>query len=117
MSTILGHSHPEITAVIREQSGELVHLYSQLLSRPVIDLAEKLAELAPGALERVLLLSTGGESNEAALRMAKVATGRYEVLALSRSWHGVTGGASSATFVRAASADALPPKIHERRHL
>jgi 2,2-dialkylglycine decarboxylase (pyruvate) len=98
MSTILGHSHPEITAVIREQAGELVHLYSQLLSRPVIDLAEKLAELAPGDLSRVLLLSTGGESNEAALRMAKTATGGYEVLALSRSWHGVTGGASSATF-------------------
>lgn len=98
MSTILGHSHPEITAVIREQAGELVHLYSQLLSRPVIDLAEKLAEIAPKGLERVLLLSTGGESNEAALRMAKTATGGYEVLALSRSWHGVTQGAASATY-------------------
>jgi 2,2-dialkylglycine decarboxylase (pyruvate) len=98
MSTILGHSHPEITTVIREQAGELVHLYSQLLSRPVIDLAEKLAQLAPGKLERVLLLSTGGESNEAALRMAKTATGGYEVLALSRSWHGVTQGAASATY-------------------
>jgi 2,2-dialkylglycine decarboxylase (pyruvate) len=98
MSTILGHSHPEITAVIREQAGELVHLYSQLLSRPVIDLAEQLAAIAPGALERVLLLSTGGESNEAALRMAKTATGGYEVLALSRSWHGVTQGAASVTY-------------------
>lgn len=98
MSTILGHSHPEITQVIREQAGELVHLYSQLLSRPVIDLAEALAKIAPGALERVLLLSTGGEANEAALRMAKTATGGYEVLALSRSWHGVTQGAASATY-------------------
>jgi len=98
MSTILGHSHPEITATIREQVGELVHLYSQLLSRPVIDLAEKLAEIAPGNLERVLLLSTGGESNEAAIRMAKTATGGYEVLALSRSWHGVTHGAASVTY-------------------
>jgi 2,2-dialkylglycine decarboxylase (pyruvate) len=98
MSTILGHSHPEITAVIRSQAGELVHLYSQLLSRPVIDLAEALARIAPGALERVLLLSTGGESNEAALRMAKTATGGYEILALSRSWHGVTQGAASATY-------------------
>ena len=95
MSTILGHGHPEVTEVIREQAGELVHLYSQLLSRPVIALAEKLAEIAPGALERVLLLSTGGESNEAALRMAKTATGGHEVLALSRSWHGVTQGAAS----------------------
>ena len=98
MSTILGHSHPEITAVIREQAGDLVHLYSQLLSRPVIDLAEALSKIAPGKLERVLLLSTGGESNEAALRMARTATGGYEVLALSRSWHGVTQGAASATY-------------------
>lgn len=98
MSAILGHSHPEITEVIREQAGELVHLYSQLLSRPVIALAEKLAEIAPGALDRVLLLSTGGESNEAALRMAKTVTGGYEVLALSRSWHGVTHGAASVTY-------------------
>ncbi|MEZ5815545.1 MAG: aspartate aminotransferase family protein [Hyphomicrobiaceae bacterium] len=98
MSAILGHSHPEITAVIREQAGELVHLYSQLLSRPVIDLAEALAAISPGRLDRVLLLSTGGESNEAALRMAKTASGGYEVLALSRSWHGVTQGAGSATY-------------------
>ena len=98
MSTILGHSHPEITEVIRTQAGELVHLYSQLLSRPVIDLAEALAKIAPGNLERVMLLSTGGESNEAALRMAKTASGRYEVLALSRSWHGVTHGAASVTY-------------------
>ncbi len=98
MSAILGHSHPEITEVIREQCGDLVHLYSQLLSRPVIDLAEALAKVAPGHLSKVLLLSTGGESNEAALRMAKTATGGYEILALSRSWHGVTQGAASATY-------------------
>jgi 2,2-dialkylglycine decarboxylase (pyruvate) len=98
MSTILGHSHAEISAVIAEQAGELVHLYSQLLSRPVIDLAEALAKVAPGKLERVLLLSTGGEANEAALRMARTATGGYEVLALSRSWHGVTQGAASVTY-------------------
>jgi 2,2-dialkylglycine decarboxylase (pyruvate) len=98
MSAILGHSHPEITEVIQRQSAELVHLYSQLLSRPVIELAAKLAEIAPGNLERILLLSTGGESNEAALRMAKTATRGYEVLALSRSWHGVTQGAASATY-------------------
>ncbi len=98
MSAILGHSHPEITAVIREQAGDLVHLYSQLLSRPVIDLAEALSRISPGKLDRVLLLSTGGESNEAALRMAKTASGGYEVLALSRSWHGVTQGAGSVTY-------------------
>ena len=98
MSSILGHSHPEIVETVRQTIGTLDHLYSTILSRPVVDLAELLAKLAPGRLERVLLVSTGGESNEAALRMAKTASGNYEIVALSRSWHGVTAGAASATY-------------------
>jgi 2,2-dialkylglycine decarboxylase (pyruvate) len=98
MSAIIGHSHPEIVEVVRRTVGELDHLYSTILSRPVVDLAALLAELAPGKLDRVLLVSTGGESNEAALKMAKLATGRHEIVGLSRSWHGVTGGAASATY-------------------
>ena len=61
MSAIIGHSHPEIVEVVRRTVGELDHLYSTILSRPVVDLAARLAELAPGKLDRVLLLSTGGE--------------------------------------------------------
>jgi 2,2-dialkylglycine decarboxylase (pyruvate) len=98
MSSILGHSHPEVVSVIQKQSEELIHLYSQLLSRPVIELGELLASIAPGDLGRSLFLSTGGESNEAALRMAKTVTGGYEVLGLSRSWHGVTHGVASVTY-------------------
>ena len=98
MSAILGHSHPEIVAVVHQSIAELDHLYSTILSRPVVDLAALLARLAPGDLDRVLLVSTGGESNEAAIRMAKTATGRHEIVGLSRSWHGVTGGAASATY-------------------
>jgi len=98
MSAILGHSHPDIVDTVRRYIGELDHLYSAILSRPVVDLAEMLARLAPGLLERVLLLSTGGESNDAAIRMAKLATGGFEIVALSRSWHGVTGAAASATY-------------------
>ncbi len=98
MSSILGHSHPEIVEVVRRQVGELDHLYSAMLSRPVVDLAEALARVAPGRLERVLLISTGGESNDAALRMARVATGGFETIALSRSWHGVTGASASVTY-------------------
>jgi len=98
MSAILGHSHPEIVEVAQRSIAELDHLYSTLLSRPVVELAALIAEIAPGALDRVLLVSTGGESNEAALRMAKLVTGRFEIVAFSRSWHGVTGGAASATY-------------------
>jgi 2,2-dialkylglycine decarboxylase (pyruvate) len=60
--------------------------------------AALLAKASPGRLDRILLVSTGGESNEAALRMAKLVTGKHEVVAMSRSWHGVTGGAASATY-------------------
>jgi 2,2-dialkylglycine decarboxylase (pyruvate) len=98
MSAILGHSHPEIVAVARQYVGELDHLYSTVLSRPVVDLAALIAQISPGTLDRILLVSTGGESNEAALRMAKLVTGRHEIVAMSRSWHGVTGGAASATY-------------------
>ena len=98
MSAIIGHSHPEIVEVVRRSIGELDHLYSTILSRPVVELAALLAELSPGKLDRVLLVSTGGESNDAAIRMAKLASARLEMVGLSRSWHGVTGAAAAATY-------------------
>jgi len=97
MSAVLGHSHPEIVEVVTEMIGRLDHLFSGMLSRPVIDLADTLAGLAPG-LDRVLLLSTGAESNEAALRLAKMATNGWEVVGFAQSWHGMTGGAAAATY-------------------
>lgn len=98
MSAVLGHSHPEVAAVIAEYAGRLDHLFSGMLSRPVVDLASKLAEITPPGLDRALLLSTGAESNEAAIRMAKLVTGKYEVVGFAQSWHGMTGGAASATY-------------------
>jgi 2,2-dialkylglycine decarboxylase (pyruvate) len=97
MSSILGHSHPAIVEVVRDMVGRLDHLFSGMLSRPVIDLAEALAALAPG-LDRVMLLTTGAESNEAALRMSRLVTGGWEVVGFSQSWHGMTGAAASATY-------------------
>lgn len=97
MSALLGHSHPRIATAVQRQMGKVAHLFSGMLSRPVVELAERLAALAPG-LDRVMLLSTGAESNEAAIRMAKLVTGRHEIVAFSKSWHGMTGAASSATY-------------------
>lgn len=98
MSGILGHSHPEIVATVRDAIAEIDHVHSSFLSEPVVRLTEALAGILPESLSKVLPLSTGGESNEAALRMAKMTTGGFEVVAFDRSWHGVTGGASSSTF-------------------
>ncbi|MCO6004022.1 aspartate aminotransferase family protein [Actinoallomurus purpureus] len=98
MSAILGHSHPEIVSTVREQVARLDHLFSGMLSRPVVDLARRLAEMLPSPLEKALLLTTGAESNEAAIRMAKLVTGKHEIVSFARSWHGMTQAAASATY-------------------
>jgi len=98
MSSILGHGHAEIAAVVTEYATNLDHLFSGMLSRPVVDLARGLAEATPPGLDRVMLLSTGGESNEAAIKMAKLYTGKHEIVGFAQSWHGMTGGAASATY-------------------
>src|SRR4051812_37190847 len=68
MSSILGHSHPAITATLRSQAQTLDHLFSGMLSRPVVELSRRLAASLPAPLEKGLRLPTGRESNEAALR-------------------------------------------------
>ncbi|QRP43156.1 aspartate aminotransferase family protein [Amycolatopsis sp. FDAARGOS 1241] len=98
MSAILGHSHPEIVETVRRQAGTLDHLFSGMLSRPVVDLARRLAETLPAPLEKALLLTTGAETNEAAIRMAKLVTGKHEIVSFARSWHGMTAAAAAATY-------------------
>ncbi|MCP1836635.1 4-aminobutyrate aminotransferase-like enzyme [Bradyrhizobium sp. USDA 4532] len=85
MSAVLGHGHPEIVQTISEHAERLDHLFSGMLTRPVVALAEQLAGLLPPGLDRVMLLSTGGESNEAAIKMAKLATGGFETVAFAQS--------------------------------
>lgn len=98
MSAILGHSHPDVVRAVSASVATLDHLYSGMLSRPVVDLATRLAATLPDSLSTSMLLSTGAESIEAALKIAKLATGRYEVVSFDRSWHGMTSGAAAATY-------------------
>jgi 2,2-dialkylglycine decarboxylase (pyruvate) len=98
MSAILGHSHPAIVQTVQRQVASLDHLFSGMLSRPVVDLARRLAESLPAPLQKALLLTTGAESNEAAIRMAKLVTGKHEIVAFARSWHGMTHAAAAATY-------------------
>src|SRR5689334_23144554 len=71
MSAVLGHSHPDIVATVARQMGDVAHLFSGMLSRQVVNLAERLDALAPG-LDRVQLLTSGAEDNEAAFSMAEL---------------------------------------------
>src|SRR5215831_12133992 len=76
--------------------AEGAFLYDEA-GRPVVDLAEALARLVP-QLPKVMLLSTGGEANEAAIKLAKLVTSGWEVVSFAQSWHGMTGAAASATY-------------------
>ena len=98
MSAVLGHGHPDVVETVRASVAELAHLFSGMLSRPVLDLARSLDAVTPAPLAKSLLLTTGAEANEAALKMAKLYTGGHEVVSFSQSWHGMTSGAAAATY-------------------
>ncbi len=98
MCSILGHNHPAVVQAIQKSCQQSMHLLSTILSPPVIELCEKLSEILPEGLQKTLLLNTGSESNEAALRMAKLYTGGFEVIGYTGSWHGMTAGSQAHTY-------------------
>lgn len=111
MCATLGHSHPRIVEAVRRSAERVMHVYSGMVSPEVIALAQRLVELLPAPLKKVFFMSTGGESTEAALKIAKKATGRYEVVGLADSFHGSTWGAASSSFIasrRAGYGPAVP---------
>jgi 2,2-dialkylglycine decarboxylase (pyruvate) len=108
----VGHSHPAVTKVLVDQAERLMQIGNRFTNVPRILLAERLGEIAPDPLSRSFFCSTGSEANETALRIAKLVTGRFEVVALTRGYHGRTSAAfslSSATRrVRRGYGPALP---------
>lgn len=86
----LGHCHPEITEAISKQAAELVHVSNLYYTGPQTELAEILVENS--FAEKVFLANSGAEANEAALKIARIASdaGRYEIISLSGSFHGRT---------------------------
>ncbi|KAJ5614359.1 hypothetical protein N7528_008013 [Penicillium herquei] len=98
MSSLLGHSHPEIVETVQQYVSQLDHLLSNMITHPVVDLAERLAKIVPAPLEKSFFLNTGSESTEAAIKMAKLYTGNFEIVAFAASYHGLTQGAGSATY-------------------
>jgi 2,2-dialkylglycine decarboxylase (pyruvate) len=98
MCATVGHNHPNIVAAIKRSCDSALHLFSGMIPRSVVQLADALAKIVPKPLSRSLFVNTGSESNEAAIKMAKLCTGGFEVVGLGGSWHGVTGSAGSVSF-------------------
>src|SRR5262245_26026418 len=93
-----GHNHPRVLAAAREQMDQLVHCCSYVYHVPVVGrLAEKLAAITPGDLTKSFFSNSGAEANEGAMRLAKQATGRREIVALTYGFHGRTIGTLSVT--------------------
>jgi 2,2-dialkylglycine decarboxylase (pyruvate) len=98
MCATVGHNHPNIIAAIRKSCDSALHLFSGMIPRSVVQLADALAKIVPRPLRKSLFVNTGSESNDAALKMARLHTGGFEVVGLGGSWHGVTGNAGSVSF-------------------
>jgi 2,2-dialkylglycine decarboxylase (pyruvate) len=94
---VTGHCHPRYAEAISEQARTLVQRGSAFTDTCQIELAERVARLCPADLNKSYFACTGSESNEAALRMVKLLTGRHEVVALVRGYHGLTAGSFGIT--------------------
>ena len=94
-----GHCHPHVVAAIREQSEKLLFYSNLVYSEARARAAEKLVSIAPVSLTKAFFCNSGTEANENAMRMARMATGRENIITFSGGFHGRTADAISATFL------------------
>ena len=106
---VAGHSHPRYADAIADQARRLVQRGSAFTDVRQIELAELLARMCPGNLNKSYFACTGSESNEAALRMAKLITGRHEIVAVVRGYHGLTAGSFGITGLGGVFRDGYGP--------
>jgi acetylornithine aminotransferase/acetylornithine/N-succinyldiaminopimelate aminotransferase len=94
-----GHCHPHVVDAIRKQAGELLFYSNLVYSSARARAAEKLVSIAPPPLTKAFFCNSGTEANENAMRMARMATGREQIITFSGGFHGRTADAISATFL------------------
>ncbi|GAA2155921.1 aminotransferase class III-fold pyridoxal phosphate-dependent enzyme [Kitasatospora kazusensis] len=96
--TSTGHCHPRVVEAVQRQAARLVHgQYTTVLHEPLLTLTERLGEVLPEGLDSLFYVASGSEAVEAALRLARHATGRPNVIVFDGSFHGRTMGAAALT--------------------
>jgi len=95
--TNLGHGHPVVIEAAKAQLDKVVHTSVVAHHQPAIQLAERIAALAPGKLEKVFFANSGAEAVEGAIKLARYTTGRSALIAFQGAFHGRTYGALSLT--------------------
>ena len=93
----LGHCHPKVVKAIQNQAISYMHVmvYGEFVQKPAVELTQLLAKNLPEPLETTYLVNSGTEAIEGAMKLAKRATGRGEIIAAHHSYHGNTQGAMS----------------------
>lgn len=91
----IGYGHPRLIAAIKAQLDALSFAPRRFTAEPAIALARKLAAIAPGDLGKVLFTTGGSDANEVALKLARLATGRFKTISFWDAFHGAGLGASS----------------------
>tara|TARA_R110002072_G_scaffold301110_3_gene479957 strand:- start:967 stop:2160 length:1194 start_codon:yes stop_codon:yes gene_type:complete len=93
----VGHRHPKVVEAIKEQVDKYLHLmvYGEYIQSPQVQLAHLLSQELGEGLDSVYFVNSGSEATEGALKLAKRFTGRPEILAMNKAYHGSTSGALS----------------------
>jgi len=93
----LGHNHPKVVNAIKSQLDKYMHVmvYGEYIQKPALELTKLLAKNLPKPLEKTYLTNSGTEAIEGALKLAKRATGRTEIIAANKAYHGNTMGSMS----------------------
>ncbi len=92
----IGHGNPQVIQAIQQQVQDLAYAYPGIATHPRAKLAEQLADLVPGNMQKSFFTLGGADAVEAALKMARLVTGRQKVVSRYRAYHGATFGAASA---------------------
>ncbi len=114
MNLNIGHQHPKVVKAIQEQAAVLAYAHPGMATEPRGLLGEKIAQVAPGNLNKTFFCLGGAEANENAIKMARMYTGRNKIMARYRSYHGATYGAIALTgdYRRLPVEPAMPGVVH-----
>ena len=97
LTVSVGHCNPKVTSKVKAQVDRLQHTSTLYPNEQIVALAEKLAQITPGKLQKSFFTNSGTEANEAAILLARIATGSYDVVALRHAYSGGSSLAKAAT--------------------
>lgn len=104
----VGHTNPSVNGAVIEQINKLQHTSTVFLTEPMVNLAERLAHITPGKLQKSFITNSGTEANETGVLLAKRFTGKNEIIALKHAYHGRSWLAASLTAIASYRVDPMP---------